>query len=178
MKKNVHLLIFQNNLSCLVKFQPFVSNDLQAYLERYWAVVFTVGSRPLETTQMRQYLSWYCTRGKVIELDHHIYAHSIRQEIIETTGKTDLPVMFVRGKCVGTLPEVQNLEKKRLLKDILQFGFQWKTGGGGGEIQTNHSLPSHFHDKDLYRARYRGAPVAKPVVQLPSFSPLYKYRDE
>lgn len=177
-KRTFCLSVFRRGICLSEKFRPFLSSDLQQYLQRYWAVVFTIGCRPLETNQMRQYLSWYCTRGKVVELDHHMYAHRIRQAIVETTGKADLPILFVRGRCVGTLPEVYDLEQRRLLKDVLQFGFQWKTGGGTGDIPERHFLPSSFCDTELYRARYRGAPVAKPVIQLPSFHPMYKPRDE
>lgn len=172
------LFFFHKDPFLFEKFRPFVSSHLQEYLKRYWAVVFTIGSRPLETTQMQQYLSWYCTRGKLVELDHHMYAHQIRQQIVEATGQSDLPILFVRKKCVGTLSQVYELEKKRLLKDVLQFGFQWKTGGGTGEIPQTHSLPSFFSDKELYRGRYRGAPLAKPVIQLPSLHPIFKPKDE
>lgn len=170
------------------KFRPFVSSQLDDYLKRYWAVVFTVGSRALENTQMRQYLSWYCTRGKVVELDHHIFAHQLRRSIIAISGTSDLPVLFVKEKYVGTLREVQELERRRLLKDVLQFGFVWQTGGiapgtemaegaeGDGQSfrTTRHALPSAFNDTELFRARYRGPPVARPVVELPTFHPFKK----
>lgn len=152
------------------KFRPFVSPSLDDYLKRYWAVVFTIGSRPLETAQLRQYLSWYCTRGKFVELDHHIFAHRLRQSIVEQSGVTDLPVLFVRQKCVGTLADVRELEQKKLLKDVLQFGFRWQTGGGSGEV-GRPVLPSAYDDTELFRARYRGPPVAKPIVRLPTFHP-------
>lgn len=156
----------------LLRFRPFVSSDLDDYLRRYWAVVFCIASRPTETAQMRQYLCWYCTRAKFVELDHHSYSGHIRDTIIERTGCNDLPVLFVNKKFVGTLAEMQRLESDRLLKDVLQFGFKWKTMGKSGDQLRLETLPSAFQDASLFRARYRGTPVAKPVVQLPSYHPL------
>eukprot|EP00796_Vickermania_ingenoplastis_P012907 gene12909-8766_t len=161
----------------LQRFRPFVSSNLDDYLTRYWAVAFTVASRPLETTQIRQYLSWYCTRGKVVHLDHHVNAHTLRHAIIDRTGIQDLPVLFVNKKFVGTISTIQELEKNKLLKDVLQFGFQWKTGVHSSGDLALHTLPAARHDTELFQARYRGTPVARPVVQLPTFHPCCPSRD-
>lgn len=153
------------------RFSPFVSVSLDEYLQRYWAVVFTVASRPDETTQMRLYLSWYCTRGKVVELNHHIHAEAIRRCLLETTGTAELPVLFVNKRFVGDIAAVRELERKRLLKDLFQFGFMWKTTADCSNGLP--PLPSAHNDADFFRARYRGTPIAKPVVQLPCSHPSY-----
>lgn len=154
---------------------PFVSAQLDDYLRRYWAVAFTVGARPIETGHMRHYVSWYCTRLKVVELDHHLHAEALRRQIIAKTGEHDLPFLFVNQHALGTLRDVVALEEKRLLKDALQFGFQWKTGAqAGGAPQPLSAAPSAYGDTELFRARYRGAPVARPVVQLPALHPHHR----
>ncbi|KAG5476118.1 hypothetical protein LSCM4_05074 [Leishmania orientalis] len=160
------------------RFRPFLSSDLDAYLARYWAVVFTVGSRALETGYMRHYLSWYATRLKVVELDHHMHAISLRDQLITKAGTPALPILFVNQKLVGTIDDVRSYEERRLLKDIIQFGFQWKTGAAldGGPQQLN-TLPSPYGDTELFRGRYRGAPVARPVVQLPQLHPHRRQED-
>lgn len=157
------------------RIQPFLSSRLDDYLAQYWALVFTVGSRPIETGHMRHYLSWYCTRLKVVELDHHIHAVSLRDQIVQRTGTTALPLLFVKERLVGGIDEVRELERKRLLKDVVQFGFQWKTGASvDGAPQALHTLPSAYGDTELFRGRYRGTPVARPVTQLPSLHPHYR----
>ncbi|CCW70175.1 unnamed protein product [Phytomonas sp. Hart1] len=159
--------------------RPFLSDSLANYLGKYWAVVFTVGSRALETGHMRHYFSWYCTRLKVVELDHHIYAVSLRNQIAARAATKDLPVLFVNKKIIGTIAEVQELEEKKLLKDILQFGFQWKTAQNlGGAPQPLNTLPSAYGDVELFQGRYRGTPLARPVVRLPSLHPLHPGGDD
>jgi len=127
---------------------------------------------------MRHYLSWYCTRLKVVELDHHLYALQLREQIVARTHLTTLPILFVNQKLVGDIDEVRRLEEKKLLKDVVQFGFKWKTGAvGGGAPQELNTLPSALDDTELFRARYRGTPVARPVVQLPQLHPFHNARD-
>ncbi|CAD2215834.1 hypothetical protein AGDE_01805 [Angomonas deanei] len=157
------------------RFRPFLSSNLDEYLQRYWAIVFTLGSKPIETGHMRHYLSWYATRLKVVELDHHIHARTLQQQIVARSGKAGLPILFVNKRVVGTVEDVKQYEEKKLLKDIVQFGFEWKTGfGSDGKPQPLNQLPSARNDAELFRGRYRGTPVAKPVVQLPSLHPFRK----
>ncbi|EPY25127.1 hypothetical protein STCU_06829 [Strigomonas culicis] len=128
---------------------------------------------------MRHYVAWYCTRLKVVELDHHVHAAALREQVAAAAGTADLPVLFVNKKFVGTIHDVKALEEKRLLKDIVQFGFQWKTGSGAdGVPQQLNQLPSAHGDTELFRGRYRGAPVARPVVRLPSLHPFHRVDDE
>ncbi|CCW64133.1 unnamed protein product [Phytomonas sp. EM1] len=158
---------------------PFLSDNLEEYLKRYWAIVFTVGSRQIETGHMRHYLSWYCTRLKVVELDHHLHALTLRNQIAAHTTTRDLPVLFVNKRVVGTIEEVRQLEEKKLLKDLLQFGFQWNTAPNlGGAPQPLNTLPSAYGDVELFRGRYRGTPVARPVVRLPSLHPFNSEGDD
>lgn len=154
---------------------PYLSSSLGDYLKKYWAIVFTVGAMPVETGHMRHYVAWYCTRLKVVELDHHIYADELRQAIVARAGTAVLPILFVNQRLVGTLSDVKRLEEGRLLKDVLQFGFEWKTGGDAGRGAPAHrALPSAYEDIELFRGRYRGPPVARPVVQLPTLHPFHK----
>lgn len=157
------------------RIRPFLSNSLDAYLKQYWAVVFTVGSQAIDTGHMRYYLAWYATRLKVVELDHHIHALSLREQLVAKSGTAALPLLFVNQKLVGTIADVRGYEERKLLKDIVQFGFQWKTGAGvEGAPQPLSTLPSAYRDTELFRARYRGAPIARPVVQLPQLHPHHK----
>ncbi|KAG5501847.1 hypothetical protein JKF63_04117 [Porcisia hertigi] len=154
------------------RFRPFLSSSLDEYLKRYWAIVFTVSSKAIETGHMRHYVSWYATRLKVVELDHHLHAMSLREQLITKAGTPALPLLFVNQKVVGTIADVRSYEERRLLKDIVQFGFQWKTGAAVGcAPQQLHTLPSPYNDTELFRGRYRGSPVARPVVQLPQLHP-------
>lgn len=160
------------------RFHPFVSGSLDDYLKRYWAIVFTVGSQAIATGHMRHYLSWYATRLKVVELDHHIYALALRDQLVAKSGTATLPLLFVNQRLVGTIADVRSYEERRLLKDIVQFGFQWKTGADvDGAPQPLNTLPSAYRDTELFRARYRGAPVARPVVQLPQLHPNHNEKD-
>jgi glutaredoxin len=160
------------------RFRPFVSNNLEEYLKRYWAIVFTVGSQAIDTGHMRHYLSWYATRLKVVELDHHIHALTLRDQLIAKAGTPTLPLLFVNAKLVGTIADVRSYEERRLLKDIVQFGFQWKTGASvDGAPQPLNTLPSPYRDTEIFRGRYRGAPVARPVVQLPQLHPFHNEKD-
>ncbi|KAH9598571.1 hypothetical protein LSM04_004450 [Trypanosoma melophagium] len=162
-------------LSSPERWRPFLSSELKDYLDRYWAVMFTVGARPIETGHMRHYASWYCTRMKVVQLDHHIYADALRHQLIKVSQTPDLPLLFVNKKLIGTLYDVQELEKRKKLKDVFHFGFEWKVGDIGigiGENGATGVLPAPYGDTELYRARYRGPPVARPVVSLPSFHPF------
>lgn len=161
-----------------VRFRPFVSASLDEYLRRYWAVVFTLGSQAIETGHMRHYLAWYATRLKVVELDHHFHAMTLRDQLVAKAGTPALPLLFVNQKLVGTIADVRSYEERRLLKDIVQFGFQWKTGSAvDGAPQQLHTLPAPYGDTELFRGRYRGAPVARPVVQLPQLHP-HRPREE
>ncbi|CBZ27911.1 conserved hypothetical protein [Leishmania mexicana MHOM/GT/2001/U1103] len=160
------------------RFRPFLSSSLDEYLKRYWAIVFTVGSQVIDTGHMRHYLSWYATRLKVVELDHHIHAISLREQLITKAGTPALPLLFVNQKLVGTIADVRSYEERRLLKDIVQFGFQWKTGAAlDCAPQPLNTLPSPYGDTELFRGRYRGAPVARPVVQLPQLHPHRRQDD-
>ncbi|KPI87231.1 hypothetical protein ABL78_3701 [Leptomonas seymouri] len=160
------------------RFRPFVSSRLDEYLKRYWAIVFTVGSQAIDTGHMRHYLAWYATRLKVVELDHHVYALTLRDQLVATSGTTELPLLFVNQRLVGTIAAVRSYEERRLLKDIVQFGFQWKTGASvEGAPQPLNTLPSAYRDTELFRGRYRGAPVARPVVQLPQLHPHHNDKD-
>ncbi|ORC87592.1 uncharacterized protein TM35_000211980 [Trypanosoma theileri] len=168
-------------LSSSRQWRPFLSCELKDYLDRYWAVMFTVTSRPIETGHMRHYASWYCTRMKVVHLDHHIHADSLRQQLITVSNTSDLPLLFVNKKLIGTLYDVQELEKGKKLKDVFHFGFEWKVGDVGisvGDKPVNGVLPAPYGDTELYRGRYRGPPVARPVVALPSFHPFAPRSDE
>ncbi|KPA86833.1 hypothetical protein ABB37_00887 [Leptomonas pyrrhocoris] len=159
-------------------FRPFLSSSLDEYLRQYWAVVFTVGAQAIDTGHMRHYLAWYATRLKVVELDHHLYARTLRDQLIAKSGTAALPLLFVNQKVVGTIADVRSYEERRLLKDIVQFGFQWRTGAGvGGAPQPLNTLPSAYRDTELFRGRYRGAPIARPVVQLPQLHPYHNEKD-
>ncbi|KAK7201212.1 hypothetical protein NESM_000182800 [Novymonas esmeraldas] len=161
-----------------VRFRPFLSAHLDDYLQRYWAIVFTVGARAIDTGHMRHYLSWYATRLKVVELDHHVHALSLQAQIVARANTPVLPLLFVNKKLVGTIADVRSYEERRLLKDIVQFGFEWKTGAAlDGAPQQLNTLPSPYGDTELFRGRYRGAPVARPVVQLPQLHPHRRPED-
>ncbi|EAN89016.1 hypothetical protein C3747_4g690 [Trypanosoma cruzi] len=161
------------------RWRPFLSPHLKEYMDRYWAVMFTVGSRPIETGHLRHYVSWYCTRMKVVQLDHHIYAESLHRQLLEVAQTPELPLLFVNKKLVGTLRDVQELESAKKLKDVLHFGFEWRVGGGGvGERPLQGFLPSPYGDTEMFRGRYRGAPVARPVVALPKLHPLDRRSEE
>lgn len=156
------------------RIRPFLSSRLDDYLQRYWAVAFTIGSEAIDTGHMRYYLSWYCTRLKVVELDHHLFAVELRDQLLQRSGTAALPLLFVNKKVIGTIRDVKALEERRLLKDVVQFGFQWKTGVAmEGAPQPLNTVPSAYGDEELFRARYRGAPVARPVVQLPRLHPYH-----
>ncbi|ESL10018.1 hypothetical protein TRSC58_02254 [Trypanosoma rangeli SC58] len=161
------------------RWRPFFSTRLKDYLDRYWAVVFTVGARPIETGHLRHYVAWYCTRLKVVQLDHHIHADALRRQLLEVSKTPELPLLFVNKKLVGTLHDVHELEKAKKLKDVLHFGFEWRVGGGDvGERPLQGSLPAPYGDAELFRGRYRGAPVARPVVALPKLHPFDSRSDE
>ncbi|AAZ12166.1 uncharacterized protein TEOVI_000092500 [Trypanosoma equiperdum] len=155
---------------------PFVSSDLKDYLNRYWAVMFTVGARPIETGHIRHYVSWYCTRMKVVLLDHHVYVEPLRQQLQEVSRTPELPLLFVNKKLVGTLRDVELLEREKKLKDVLHFGFEWRVGGSvaatNGQKSLMGALPAPYGDAEFFRGRYRGPPVARPVVSLPTLHPF------
>jgi hypothetical protein len=152
------------------RFRPFVSPSLDAYTKRYWALLFTIGSRPLQTAEIRHLVGWYCTRLKVVSLDHHIHREELRRQLVLTAKTAELPLLFINGKLVGDLAKLQELERDMKLKDVLHFGFEWKTGTLKDACGP---LPSAFGDDELFRARYRGTPPVKPVVQLPSLHPFF-----
>lgn len=151
-----------------IKFRPFVSSDLEQYLSKYWAVMVTVGSRTIDTASMRHFVGWYCTRLKVVHLDHHIYAQSLQAQVAQRAKTHELPILFVKGKCIGTVENVKALEEQKLLKDILHHGFEWKTSL---DKHPCGPLPSAYGDDELFRGKYRGTPIARAVVKLPSFHP-------
>lgn len=154
---------------------PFVSSDLDAYVQKYWAVLFTSRTAAVRTTHMRHLVNWYCTRCKTVDLDHHVSARSIVAQLhshveLERPGAEaalPLPILFVNKRLVGTLEDLQKLEAEKKLKDVLQFGFEWKLGR-----EPLGPLPSAYNDKELFLGRYVGAPIAKPVMKLPSLHPL------
>ena len=115
---------------------------------------------------MRHYVNWYCTRMKSIDVDHHPAGRSLVEQLKAHTRCSQLPILFVNKRLVGTLDDVVRLEKEKKLKDVLQLGFEWKAG------QTLCGpLPSAYGDTSLFLGRYQGAPVAKPVMQLPRMHP-------
>lgn len=77
-----------------------------------------------------------------------------------------LPLLFVNKKFVGGMQQVLQLESDKKLKDVLQFGFEWSSGA-----KLCGPLPSAYGDTELFRGKYVGAPVAKPVMQLPKMHP-------
>ena len=157
------------------RFKPFVASTLDEYTKRYWALMFTVGSRPLQTAEVRHLVGWYCTRLKVVQLDHHMYCDDLRRELLRVSCSAELPVLFVKGKLVGNLSKLKALEAERKLKDVLHFGFEWKTGSVKDACGP---LPSALGDDELFRGRYRGTPLTRPVVQLPSYHPNFSLDGE
>ncbi|KEG06983.1 hypothetical protein DQ04_11381000 [Trypanosoma grayi] len=116
---------------------------------------------------------------KVVLLDHHIHAESLRRQLVEVSRTPDLPLLFVNKQLVGTLHDVQELEQEKKLKDLLHFGFEWRVGGGGnGEKSLTGTLPAPYGDTELFRGRYRGTPVARPVVALPKLHPFDFHSNE
>ncbi|KAG8342330.1 hypothetical protein ERJ75_000872500 [Trypanosoma vivax] len=138
--------------------------------------MFTVGSRPIETGHIRHYVSWYCVRMKVVLLDHHVHADALRGQLAKASSTYELPLLFVNKKLVGTLRNLEELEREKKLKDVLQFGFEWRAGGSAvpadGHKTLMGAVPAPYGDVELFRGRYRGAPVARPVVALPVLHPL------
>lgn len=153
------------------RISPFVSNDLQEYLARYWTVMFTVRSRYVDAGHIRHLVSWYATRLKVVELDVHPSAETLTMQLREMANTHELPLLFVNKKLVGTLVDVQRMEDEKKLKDILHFGFEWKTG-------TNKELcgplPSVAGDKELFLGRYKGNVLTRPVTELPKLHPFLR----
>jgi glutaredoxin len=148
--------------------RAFFSSDLEDYLKRYWAVTFTMGFAAFETAYMRHYATWYTTRLKVVELDHHVYREQLLQQVVERSQRRPLPILFVNRTLIGCLDDVKRLEAERKLKDVLHFGFEWKTGAGK---ELCGALPAPYGDKELFRGRYRGVPPTRSVVSLPELHP-------
>ena len=95
-----------------------------------------------------------------------------------TVKEPSLPLLFVDKCCIGGADELHELEKKRKLKDVLQFGFVWpdttETENGPhmgddrvirGKPRALGPLKPAFRDGDLFRAVYRGNPVAQRIGQ-------------
>jgi len=150
---------------------PFLSSSLDRYLERYWAVTFTLGSLAHDNMFMRHYVGWYCTRLKVADLEYHPYRQELREQLCTRSNTNLLPLLFVNQKLVGTLNDVRRLEETKKLKDALHFGFEWSTQV---ENEPRGLMRSAFGDETLFHSRYRGAPIAKPVVKLPGVHPFLK----
>lgn len=151
---------------------PFASSSVDAYVQKYWAVMFTSSrSSAVRTKHMQHLVNWYCTRCKLVDLDHHTAARTLisqlQQRMEQEQRPATLPILFVNKRLIGTLEDVQQLEADKKLKDVLQFGFEWKLGR-----EPLGPLPSAYADKELFLGRYVGAPVAKPVMKLPSLHPL------
>lgn len=199
--------------------QAFVASRVEDYLAQYWCVVFCIhnadtgrgtGSSVLE---MERYLRWYGARFKTVPLQHHPHGtalleqlriHHARSEAQNPAGtrqRFDLPLVFVNKMLVGTVSDLRDLEARRQLKDIIHFGFKWKTGGnpssrgafsGVSEEVYRHlplgveksrvdrvvadnpmlkPLPSLYGDTSAFKARHRGTPVLRPIQMLPQVSP-------
>jgi hypothetical protein len=199
--------------------QPFLSSRLEDYINQYWCVMFCVHpadcSRGLSSSvfEMERYLRWYGARFKKVSLQHHpngkaliqqlriAHAHNEASQPPGSRARFDLPLVFVNKALVGTVSDLKDLEARRQLKDIIHFGFKWKTGGdpsargadtGASEevfrqlplsfekhridkvVADNpmlKSLPSLYDDTEAFKARYRGTPVLRPVQMLPQISP-------
>ena len=82
-----------------------------------------------------------------------------------------LPAVFVNGHYLGGLEDLQMLEKQRKLKDIIQFGFEWKSSKFMKPMEDAHK------DAALFKAQYVGAPVLKPVAMLPQVSTRFNVDD-
>jgi glutaredoxin len=136
-------------------------------MEKYWAVMFTTRTAAIDTARMRHYVNWYCTRFKCVELDHHTSGRSLQAQIRAEANINALPILFVNKKLVGTIDDVLRLEEEKKLKDVLQFGFEWQVGGKS----LCGPLPSAYQDKELFLGQYVGAPVMRPVTQLPQLHP-------
>jgi glutaredoxin len=152
---------------------PFVATNLQAYLDRYWAVMFSSASNAVDAARMRHYVNWYCTKFKTVDLDHHVAARRLigdirgaASKVVVGGGGVQLPILFVNKKCVGGMEQLLALEEQRKLKDVLQFGFEWSSGA-----KMCGPLPSAIGDTSLFLGKYSGAPVSKPVMQLPRMHP-------
>lgn len=99
-------------------------------------------------------------------MDHHIAARSMVMQLQKKGCGSQMPILFVNKKLVGTLEDLQKLEEEKKLKDILQFGFEWKIGA-----EKPFLMPAALGDKELFRGQYVGTPALKPVLRLPSLHP-------
>lgn len=150
--------------------------------------MFTHSAFARETQGIEHLMRWYCARHKRVLLDHHPHAAALMRELTAAaeaapmapalpvdgyalvqppTPSLVVPVLFVNKRRIGGLREMRVLEKQRRLKDLLQFGFLWKDDGP----TSVGAMPPQFHDEDMFRGIYRGAPVAAPALQLPTFGP-------
>ena len=208
-----------SNLRKLAPKQSFSSSKLEDYLDHYWCVMFCV--HPADCTrgasssvfEMERYLRWYGARFKNVSLQHHPNGQALIQQLrlAHAQGeaehppgrraKFDLPLVFVNKALVGTISDLKDLEARRLLKDIIHFGFKWKTGGNptargaysgvseevfrrlpmgvekdridkiADDNPMLKSLPSLYGDTEAFKGRYRGTPVLRPIQMLPQISP-------
>jgi glutaredoxin-related protein len=161
----------QHNVPHRVKVTPFVASTVQAYVDQYWAVMFSSArTAAVDSARMRHYVNWYCTRCKTVDLDHHVAGRRLVTDLhrFADLHKVDpkLPLLFVNKKFIGGIDQVLQLEGDKKLKDVLQFGFEWNSG-----TKLLGPLPSAYGDAELFRGKYVGAPVAKPVMQLPKMHP-------
>eukprot|EP00758_Cryptobia_borreli_P000659 Tbor_TRINITY_DN1393_c0_g1::TRINITY_DN1393_c0_g1_i1::g.12480::m.12480 len=78
-----------------------------------------------------------------------------------------LPLLFINKLFIGSIGHVKELEEARMLKDILHFGFEWKSNPNG----CLQPLTALYNDKSQFKGQYRGAPVSKPVTMMPQLSP-------
>lgn len=156
--------------------RPFVGSSVEDYTNRYWCVKFTFASLGHENREMQRYVSWYAVKCKVVYLDYLPFVgNKLKQDVQRRMkGSTELPALFVSGKCVGGLSTLRVLEESGRLKDVLQFGFLWHTRPDAGPEVSPQGLPvppSFYGDEEMFRGQWRGAPVSAPVVELPKYLP-------
>lgn len=84
---------------------------------------------------------------------------------------TTLPAVFVNQHYLGGLEDLQMLERQKKLKDILQFGFEWKTNNFLAPVAGIHN------DKALFKGQYVGDPVKRPIAMLPQVSTRFNVDD-
>lgn len=102
---------------------PSADEKIQSLIHQYPVVVFSKTYCPYCQTAKTILSKYSLDKEKkyhLLELDHLSNGNEYQDELKKLTGDRSVPQIFIGGKCIGDEDDLNQLEKKGTLKDLLK----------------------------------------------------------